>query len=430
MVSTMIESRMRRVFSNGPLRDFVINPFTDILNNSTNLHIAAPYVTETTDILRAVKNGKSVNLLVGLNSSTSPSALSAVHGIPNIAIRYLTRRFHAKIYLSHTAALVGSSNLTDGGLRSNREATVRLDQADDPDAMEELRALFVDLWESAQVLTTEKLDRFTDVCNKVKRSGPDLDIVIEDAVGKAEPINIRVGSTIRTSERIFLEELRRQVYEQYRPAFNEVTRILEANKFRRPELQDVGTASETNRFLNWVRLTYAPGDEWESGPLRSEDGRRSEITRLGQEWTTTTEDKIPSDYIDLLRLLRTVFGSPEAIDAVSEQLLTQGLMSIHAFCEQIRFVKGGTAQLPIAFWADNNQDVTKTKRTLRYLIHGSGDFIHRLHDVLYDPTMKLARFGRFCALELYGTIKPEHCPPMNGRMAKALRYLGFDVRGT
>ena len=36
---------------------------------------------------------------------------------------------------------------------------------------------------------------------------------------------------------------------------------------------------------------------------------------------------------------------------------------------------------------------------------------------------------RFCALELYGTIRPTECPPINGRMAKALRYLGFDVRG-
>src|SRR5579863_6637598 len=36
---------------------------------------------------------------------------------------------------------------------------------------------------------------------------------------------------------------------------------------------------------------------------------------------------------------------------------------------------------------------------------------------------------RFRALELYGTIRPTECPPINGRMAKALRYLGFDVRG-
>jgi hypothetical protein len=46
------------------------------------------------------------------------------------------------------------------------------------------------------------------------------------------------------------------------------------------------------------------------------------------------------------------------------------------------------------------------------------------------PSMKLGRFGRFCALELDGTVKPEECPPINGRMAKALRYLGFDVKGT
>jgi hypothetical protein len=92
-------------------------------------------------------------------------------------------------------------------------------------------------------------------------------------------------------------------------------------------------------------------------------------------------------------------------------------------------VKGGRPNLPGAFWSANNEDVTKAKRALKYLVHGGGDFIERLHDVLYDGSRKLAYFGMFCALELYGTIKPQDCPPMNGRMAKALRYLGFDVRG-
>lgn len=43
--------------------------------------------------------------------------------------------------------------------------------------------------------------------------------------------------------------------------------------------------------------------------------------------------------------------------------------------------------------------------------------------------MKLGMFGYFRALELYGTLKPEDCPPINGRIAKAMRYLGYDVRG-
>lgn len=58
----------------------------------------------------------------------------------------------------------------------------------------------------------------------------------------------------------------------------------------------------------------------------------------------------------------------------------------------------------------------------------SGDFVERLHDVLFG-SMKLKLFGISCALELYGTIKPEEYPPVNGRIVKSLRYLGFDVRG-
>lgn len=421
---------MRQLFSNGPSKDFVANQFTKLLHGSKRAYMAAPYVTMTEAVLAAAKSGTSVSLLTGLNEATSPQALSAIHGHPNVAIRYLTRRFHAKIYIFDGAALIGSSNLTDGGLLSNREATIRFDQEDDLDRIEELQALFLELWDSAQVLTTEKLKAFAVAHATVRRSGPDPDTLIENAVGKAEPVNIDVASATKTPERIFLEELRRQVYEQYRPAFNEVTALLQERHFRRPELEEAGAANETNRFLNWVRLTYAPGEEtWEAAPLRSQAARRMEILRLGAEWTTTQETRIPHDFIDWLHVVRSVFGTAEAIEAASKEQLTQGLLSIHAFLEQLRFVRGGLAALPGAFWAANNQDVSKVKRTLVYLVHGPGDFIQRLHDVLYAPSMKLSYVGRFCALELYGTIKPEECPPINGRMAKALRYLGFEVRG-
>jgi HKD family nuclease len=115
---------MNRVFSNGPLKDFVINPFQNMVRKSTRLWIAAPYVTMTQDLVEASASGKSVYLLVGLNASTTPEALSKVHGLPNCEVRYFTRRFHAKIYLFDSEALVGSSNLTEGGLKFNREATI------------------------------------------------------------------------------------------------------------------------------------------------------------------------------------------------------------------------------------------------------------------------------------------------------------------
>jgi hypothetical protein len=421
---------MYRIYSNGPSKDFVINPFNVLASESSKLYLAAPYFTVATPILDAVSTGKTVQLLVGLNSSTSPQELARMHEVPNLSVRYLTRRFHAKIFIFDNAALLGSSNLTDGGLYSNREAVICLNQADDFETIEEIRALFFELWDSGQVLTAEKLDKFTraHAISKNKNFDPDADI--EKSVGPAEPVNINVDSKKVSSQRIFLESLRQQVYEQYRPAFNEVTRLLEENNIRRPELKDAGLANETNRFLNWVRLTYVVGDEaWKSAPTRSEIDRKAKILSLAKEWGTTDQTKIPEEYLDWLKTVHEIFGSKESLAKASREKITNGLMSLHAFTEQLRFVKGGAENLPVEFWRSNQDNEKKVRDSLSYLVHGSGDFIRRLHDFLYMPSRKLSRFGRFCALELYGTIKPEECPPLNGRMAKALRYLGYDVQG-
>lgn len=421
---------MHRVFSNGPRKDYVINPFRQLLGAATEVFLAAPYFTHPDPILDAVKHGKSVQLLIGLNTATSPEALQKVHGIPGLSVRYLTGRFHAKIYIFGEAALLGSSNLTDGGLYSNREAVICLDQPDDEDAIEEIRSLFLELWDAGHVLTSEVLDRFRKARAEVKRKLPDPEREIEDAVGKAVPPNINVASLEKSKERIFLEDLRRQVFEQYRPAFEEVTSILEEHEFRRPDLADIGIANETNRFLNYVRLTHVFGDDaWKEAPLRTPDERRSLIIGFGREWTNADDNKVPEDYAAWLRTVRATFGTREEINSANQDEITEGLMSLHAFIEQLRFVKGGQKNLPPEFWMRNNDDLDRVKATLTHLLHGPDEFIQRLHDVIYDPAYKLALFGRFCALELYGTVFPEACPPMNGRMAKALRYLGFDVKG-
>ena len=273
----------------------MINPFTKLIYGSKRIYIAAPYVTKTDALLDAARAGTSVSLLAGLQDPPpDQQALMSIHGHPNVAIRYLTRRFHAKVYIFDGAALVGSSNLTDGGLISNREATIWLDQAEESqDKIEELQSLFLELWDAAQVLTTEKLKTFTATHATVRRAGPDPDTVIEEAVGKAEPVNINVGSATKTPEPIFLEELRRVVYERFRPAFNEVTELLLANHFRRPELEEAGIANETNRFLNWVRLTYAPGDDsWRIRAAAVPGGaaRRDPPSQRGMDHHQGTQD--------------------------------------------------------------------------------------------------------------------------------------------
>lgn len=421
---------MSFIYSNASAKDLVLNPFLKMIGQSTRLYLAAPYFTQAEPILEALRDGKPVQLLVGLNEATSPNALKTLHGLAGISIRYLTDRFHAKIYVFDQEALLGSSNLTDGGLVRNREAVIKLSSERDPDAFEDVRALFLELWEAGEVLTAQKLSAFAAAHQSLMQRSPNAKKEIETAVGKAEPPSIDVASKKKPKERIFLQTLRREVYEQYRPAFNEVSSALEENNLRREDLAGVGLANEANRFLNYVRLTHAIGEEsWQSAPVRTPEERRLEILKYGVEWKGATNNKVPDDYADWLNNVETAFGTPEEIAGATKEQIIEGLMSLHAFIEQLRFVKGGAKNLPTEFWVKNNNDVERVKRTLTYFLHGPGDFIERFHDVLYHPFYKLARFGYFCGLELYGTVKPDECPPMNGRMAKALRFLGFDVKG-
>ena len=422
---------MNRIFSNSGSRDFVINPFNELAARSKRLYLAAPYFTYAEPVLKAINEGKSVQLLVGLNATTDANELKALHGRAEVAVRYLTHRFHAKIYIFDDAALVGSSNLTEPGFISNREAVICLDQPEDAETIDEARALFHELWEAGRVLTNEKLDMFARAKKTLTEEPFDLDVTIEKAIGRAEPPNINVESRRTSSERMFLEGLRQQVYEEYRPAFNEVAAILEENGLRRNDLAGVGVAIETNRFLNYLRETHIIGDEaWRSAEQRNSVERRAEIISFGREWADAVDNKVPEDYLVRLETVARIFGTDSALTSAGKNEVTEGLMSIYAFTEQFRFVKGGWDNLSTEFWNLNRNDFSRVKDTLTHLIYGPGDFIQRLHDVLFDPSMKLSKFGRFCALELYGTVKPTECPPMNGRMAKALRYLGFDVSPT
>ncbi len=416
---------MGRIFSNGPLKDFVIKPFTDLVFGSTQISVMSPFVTRVEDLIEAAKSGKRVDLLVGLNSATSPAALSKAHQQHGIEIRYYAHhRFHAKVYLFDTAAMIGSSNLTDPGLMYNREATIVLNDADDADDIVDLRAIFEELWDAAPVLTDAVLGRFTEARERFPSAADER---IVGFVGEVAPPNVNIGSQIKKPSRVFLENLGRQISD-YRKAFEEVSRVLEENSLHRAELMPLGGANQANRFLSWVRATYATGDSWEKVPIRSQTERRDVIVALGQKWAAPDSDKVSDGYIAGVKEVESTFGSVSAIDEATKEELTEGLVSLHAFGEQYRFVKREVT-LPVAFWNDNDDDVQKVKKTLKYLLYGGGDFVERLYDVLHVRLLKLSLFGLSCSLELFGTIKPEEFPPINQRIVKGLKYIGFDVRG-
>ena len=426
---------MSRIFSNGPNDDPILNPFIELVKESPLTYLAAPYFTEAKpmvqELVNAAKKGNRIRLLIGLNEATSPKALRIIHEESDISVRYLTSRFHAKIYVFEKAALLGSANLTNGGLRANREAVIMLDREFDTEVFEEVRTLFKELWETGQVLTGNVLDVFEKAHRDLLKEKFNSEEKIVTALKRVKSHNFNIDKHGKSKERVFVETLRREVDERYLPAFSEVKDILKMNSHRRPELAGIGIELETNRFLNYVRLTHVVGDQvWQSAEPQRPEERQKLIVKYAKEWIDAVDSKVPVEYLEWLEKVRYTFESREAIKAADEEQIMDGLKSLHAFHGQSRFVKGGLPNLQSEFMKSNNDDIDHVKMTISHLLYGPGDFIQRLHDVLYDKSWKLKRFGKFSALELYGTIKPKECPPMNGRMAKALRFLGFDVEGS
>lgn len=418
------------IYTNSPGEDQVLRPFTRLMATAAHIRIAVPYFTRAQEILQAAERGAQIELLVCLNSATSPMALARVFEAKNVAIRYFTDDYHGKIFIMDGVAMLGSSNLTDGGLVSNREATILLDQAWDEDRILEVQRLFSSIWEGASVLTKQTLWQFKEAWEASSKL-PSRDAPFQklDAV---VPQTVLAGSGKKTAQQHYRGELQKMIYEEYLPAFNEVQVILQSMGRRRPEFEgSMSWAPEVNRFLNWIRLVHAPGDAaWQDALQRARHEREPVIRGLAREWLTTQDPKIPDNYFTLLNKLQLVMGSPESILASDKDEIANALMAVHAFLEQLRFTLGGSEALPARFWDRNENDLGKVQRSLILLLHGNDDFAVRISSILYDPKYRLGSFGRFCALELVGSLKPEQVPPINGRMAKSLRFLGFAVRAT
>ena len=159
--------------------------------------------------------------------------------------------------------------------------------------------------------------------------------------------------------------------------------------------------------------------------------RRGIIKVYGTEWSqvTDSESQNPEEYLEWLEWVHSTFGTKDALQGATKEDFSNSLLALHAFHEQLRFTPGGKANLAPVFWELNGNDVEKVRKSLCYLLYGPGDFVVRLVDFISLPKFELVKFKKFCALELFGTVKPTEYPPVNGRTAKAMRFSGFRVPG-
>jgi phosphatidylserine/phosphatidylglycerophosphate/cardiolipin synthase-like enzyme len=151
---------LSELYANTGATGFTINFFMNAGPHPRSGLLAAPFFT-TNDPIRALTDkGCDVRLIVRFSPITTPEALRQALENPRVKTRYFTdAKFHTKLYIIDDVALVGSANLTDSGLKANRELSILLKQ-DRDESFYALPGLFDELWNDADVLNEEVLREY------------------------------------------------------------------------------------------------------------------------------------------------------------------------------------------------------------------------------------------------------------------------------
>lgn len=413
------------IYTNASPKDIVRNAFYKNMQGVTEVSLASPFFSYNDLVEGLLKNGCFVRLIVVLGPATSPGALQRIVNQKNIHIRYFTSpAFHSKLYIfGDKAALVGSANLTQSGMNSNREICVEIPREDE--AFDGLVLLFQSYWNQADALDQKALDKYARIYDTYSsKAESSFEESIKAQFGDVVPAEgIEVGKAKPSKEKVFLSSYNR-TYQEFLTAFNEVRELYNEDGRRQQPEEVVPLRIEIDSFFSFIRDRFTTGESYLDEPFRSGDDRRSFVKTKINEWFLNRwphlDDHIPYN-IPRIQRLSTV----DAIEKASFDELLDALDVCHSFHDRLRFFKGGHETHLAEF--KNTNDLNQVKKTLIYLLHGKDNYVTRMGNCIFNPEYKLNEFGRSAVQELLGWVNKEGIPICNGRTVKALRYLGFNV---
>lgn len=159
----------------------VLNSLTRELNNCDSFMFSVAFVTMSgiTLILEQLKEMKEKGikgkiLTTSYLNFSEPRALKKLLEFENIEVRVFTlENFHTKGYIFKKENLytfiVGSSNLTQTALSSNKEWNVKLISNENGELAKETLQEFGYMWDQSEVLTQEWIDKYEKVYDEQKK---------------------------------------------------------------------------------------------------------------------------------------------------------------------------------------------------------------------------------------------------------------------
>lgn len=411
------------VLTNGPEAWTSALGFFYSFGQTSSADLVCPFFTDTMAIDHLISQGaENIRLLVDLgNPITSASSLARYLDNPRVSISYFSdRSLHAKVYLLDGAALVGSSNLTGNGLRKNREANVVVGPKEP--AFHSLREFFDELWLAATALSRDHLQVFSDWQKTLSDFEPPK---VPDVIYREAP-TIALGQSRSAGFRA-TESFRKLYLQTLLPSYSEAEKFYFQIGERHPFFRDFSRRYEFDRFLYWVPTKTTSADVIRA-PVRDWGSKLNFVKNLKQEFSEVSPDQVWHDPVKHQKLNQLKFLSSrdgrDDLAAMSSTDLTQLFGSVQAFINQ-RGIEGGISELLRLFAKENS--AKQMRSFLVELTGGDGDFADNIYSCSHSPKFKLRYFGQNSVMELFGWINSDDIPPINGRVSKALKYMGFDV---
>jgi HKD family nuclease len=144
----------------------VYNKLQLFADKADSIYIAVAFLTESKLILDWNGKGKKIELIISLRPPTSYYSLKEIQSSVQTQIYFLGSDFHSKIWIFYKqkrpfAALLGSSNFSNGGLINNTEANLAIE---DDQTLSELHNHFIkDLFPSSNRLQPSDLNAYKAV---------------------------------------------------------------------------------------------------------------------------------------------------------------------------------------------------------------------------------------------------------------------------
>jgi len=288
------------IFTNGP-RDTIRAAFERYTQTPRGVLLACPFFSCANLVGKLVEKRCSVRLIVRLAPATNPAALKEVIQEWHVPVRYFTSPyFHGKIYIfGDEIALVGSANLTDSGIQSNREVCVGIDR-EDP-RFEQLVQLFQGYWNEAAVLDRKALLSFEAVMAS-NRIGSDAvaEAAIRETFGDvAFRGGVQVGRPAKSHEQVYLDNHKRG-YQELLAAFRKLEHIYrEFDRRQQPE-NVVPLRIEIDSFFSFIRENFAQGESYQGAPTQHGSDLDQNVRQFVQQWFSQRWDyldkEIPGRY--------------------------------------------------------------------------------------------------------------------------------------